>query len=195
MKPSIWVLGTLGLSILALSGAAHPPAADLQQACLVPGGFGGNLVVATTVKGTLSYLSPAGASIPGCAPFIAEWGSHAPPCPPAPFIGPIAGAFCGPMVLPGGVVECTWTPIVNTVPTKLVVGLDVPKHNGMINVLTPGEMNVYGPYNPSAIVGTAVVANPLNVPVRAIAYPTTDSGLLFPPMTLAPGDINQVDCV
>jgi hypothetical protein len=182
---------------------AHPPAPDPHNSCVSPVGQPGPFSLPVLVRGTLSYLAPLGTSIPACmgpgpfGPYTSEWGSHAPACPPPPFVGAIPGAYCGPLVPPGGTGTCSWIPVLNTVPTQLIVGWDgyippgAPGLDGFVNVVTTGgaEVPVFGPFLP----GAWTVPNPYPVPARVIGFPT-DVGP-FPPGTLAPGDLNLVICV
>lgn len=180
---------------------AHPPLADPQNSCVLPIGGGAPPVPTQLVIGTLSYFAPLGTSMPGCLapppapplppglpPYAMEWGSHATPCPPPPFVGTLlgSGVFCGPMVPPFALGTCTWLPVLNTVPTGLVIGFDV-NLDGIISFPPAGpELYVSQPFPP----GSWGLPNLYGVPARVMAYPTN----LIPMGAPAPLDINQVGC-
>lgn len=182
MKTTTRAAALLTTLLLAPFAVGHPPAADPHAGCLQYWGPG-PADPTVVVQQMLSYLDPVGTSL-GCNPAtdIAEFGSHAPACPPPPFIGPIPGAFCGPVVPPGGVEDCTWWPGLMTVPTELVIGYD-PKFTGFV----PPPGPVWGHYPP----GSWSAPNPYPVSARIIAFPTNvqiGSG------ALAPGDWHNVGC-
>jgi hypothetical protein len=166
--------------------AAHPPAIDPQNSCTappfldVPGGGG------VPVGGTLSYLGPATGAPLSCPFGSSEWGSHAATCPVVPIVGTVPGAFCGPLVPPGGVAVCSFSRYSNTVWTYLYAGWDLPPYDGRINKLVSGESPVYGSILDNSV---AVIPNLSAVSARIIAYPTAVFGVI------APGDINLVLCV
>lgn len=181
--------------------SAHPPAADPQNSCLLDYGFPGGPSPFPLVDQTLTYLAPIPTSLiaclappppapPGFTPYpssyVAEWGSHADPCPGAGVT--VRGAYCGPVVPPGGTATCTWQPDINTVPTMLTIGFD-RTGDGRVDVLFNGETPVFGPFPP----GPWKVPNPYPVPAQVIGYPT--SMIPFVPGTLAPSDANWVVCV
>lgn len=201
----------VGFASVPSFAGAHPPAADPQNSCVVKYEHPGTVDVVPVV-GTLSYLAPLGTSLPcpgatNWGPTLAEWGSHASPCPALPFVGPVAGAYCGPLVAPGGFATCALVSVVNTVPTGLIIGFDgfvppgAPGQDGVVNFLSSGEVPVFGPFPPSLMPDPAIggsttghtVPNPYPVSARVIAYPT-DIGP-YPPGTLAPTDLNLVKCV
>lgn len=179
----------VGLLLLPSPGEAHPPAADASKACVVGHNEPGpGAVPLPLVDQLLSYLwlFPTAIS-PLCLPlfFDAGWASHAPACPLPPFEGPFIGNYCGPVVLPGGSTVCTWTPDINTLPTRLIVGFDT-NADGLIT--DPAETPVLGPFDP----GSWTVPNPFALPARVIAYPTNVGP--HPPGATSAGDANFVLC-
>lgn len=174
--------------------AGHPPAVDPHNSCMQPNHVAAPRTPPVLVQQTLSYLAPLGTSLPCGAAATAEFGSHAPGCPPPPWTGPMPGGYCGPMVAPGGTATCTWWPNVNTVKTELVIGFDgLPNGpNGFVDLVTQGERPVWGSFPP----GGWRVPNPYPVWARVIAFPTN---IALPPDpsagALAPGDSNYVVCV
>lgn len=191
----IWISALLGAALLLPAIAiAHPPAVDPHNSCLQRNAHEGKPTPPVLVKQTLSYLAPLGTSL-NCQPndWI-EWGSHADRCPPLPFIGPVAGAYCGPGVPPMGTATCTWWPVQNSVPTELVIGFDGlgGGPNGFVNLVAQGERPAWGTFPP----GAWQVFNPYPVGARVIAFPTN---IALPPDplagALAPGDLNDIICV
>lgn len=201
MRKLTLVLLTLAFVLVTPLTSAHPPAADPHNGCLTklqrpapqpaPG---------APVIGTLSYFANPGTSLkcgqgtelfrdPFGNPVVGEWGSHAAPCPGVHVA--VSGAYCGPIVPPFGAVSCSWTPVLNTVPTGLVIGFDV-NGDGLQNFAPTGaEPWVYGPYTQFPTAWT--VQNPYGVPAQAIAFPT-QTNPLFPGAGLAPFDVNRVIC-
>lgn len=190
----IWISVIIGAALLLPALAnAHPPAGDPHNSCLQRDAHQWEPTPPVLVKQTLSYLAPLGTSLP-CQPgdWI-EWGSHSPACPALPWVGPIAGAYCGPGVGPGLTATCTWWPVQNSVPTELVIGFDGRGGpNGRVNLITDGERPAYGTFPP----GAWRVVNPYPVGARVIAYPTN---IALPPDplagVLAPNDLNDIICV
>lgn len=173
----------VGLLLLPALAMGHPPAVDTHAGCLQPFNRPAPAVPTVVVQQTLSYLDFLGTSLACPAAATAEWGSHSPPCPAPPFVGPIPGAFCGPLVPAGGFATCTWWPGLNTVPTELVIGFD-PKPFGGV-VVPPGP--VFGSYPP----GSWAAPNPYPTTARVIAFPTN---IQVGTGVLAPGDWNNVGC-
>lgn len=195
----------LALVLLPAPASGHPPgggSGDWHFSCLRMAGEAapGPAAAPARVGETLSYLAPLGTSLPCAAPDSAEWGSHVRLCHAPPFLGPRAGAYCGPVVpsgLAGGAAVCTWNPVSTSVPTGLVVGFEAPLvsislGDGLIRHTQPGEERVFGPYPP----GTWRVPNPLPVVGRVLAFPTN---LALPPDPLAgaasAADASEVVCV
>jgi hypothetical protein len=197
-KPAL-VLLTLSFALVAPVTSAHPPAADPHNGCVAyvqkPAP---QPAPSTLVVGTLGYFAPLRTSLP-CAettpngrdpfgnPVTQEWGSHAASCRGV-VNAAVGGAYCGPFVPPGGVVTCSWSPVLNSVPTGLVIGFDLNRDGFQNLVPTNVEPWVYGPYTPFQPAWT--VPNPYGGFAQAIAFPTQLSGA-----TLAPGDLNLVACV
>lgn len=190
MRRPLLVLLPFAILLPALV-AAHPPAADPHNSCLVDKGVSGPPTPPVLVSGTHSYLAPAGTSLP-CAPTF-EWGSHAKACAGGGgVVGPVPGAYCGPIVPAGGTATCTWTPVVNTVPTRLVIGFDVT-FNGLVRHVEGEKMVFGGPAPPGFPPGSWTVPNPYGVAAPVIAFPTAIGP--FPPGLTAPNDQNLVICV
>lgn len=188
MRRTFWTTAlAVALMVLPALAAGHPPVADPHNSCLQPFQRAGPKTPPVRVVDTLSYLAPLGSGLPCTPADVAEWGSHAPPCPPPPFVGPIPGAYCGPVIPGGALITCTWVPVLNTVPTELVIGFDGlgGGPNGFVNLAGQGERPVWGTHPP----GAWTVVNPYGVPARVIAFPTNIGG-----PALAPGDLNDVFC-
>lgn len=209
MGKTLLLVAALTLTLAPALASAHPPAFDPHNSCVVRYDHQGTTTPLVLVQDTLSYLWPKGRSLPcpdsfkyGLGPTIAEWGSHAGACPPPPFEGAINGAYCGPVIPPWpATATCAWFPLLNSVPTGLIIGFDgfrppapgVPGQDGFVNFMTSGEAPVYGPFPPSPTPINPIgwtVPNPYGVQARVIAFPTnTDmSG------RLAPGDLNLIQC-
>ena len=211
MKKLALVLLVAGAVLAPPLTSAHPPSVDSHNSCVVK-----VLNVTTTsplvpVLRTLSYLAPLGTSLPcpGATPWgptVAEWGSHASACTGGE--GAILGAYCGPVVPPGGFATCAWFPIADSVPTGLIIGFDgylapfpppgkpgLPGMDGFVSFATAGELPVFGPFPASPTIGNPIgwtVPNPYPVPARVIAFPT-DVGP-YPPGALGTADVNLVQC-
>lgn len=185
---------------------AGPPAFDPHNSCVASVVFTGPFVLPPlpAVPATFSHFAPLGTSLPACfgpgpfAPYVSEWGGHGAGCPAPPFVGAVAGAYCGPVIPPGFFATCSWIPVLNTVPTGLVIGFDgfapggFPGADGFVNLFASGEVPVFGPYPPSTstIPPTGWSApNPYPVPARVIAFPTDLVGAGF-----AGGDSNLIVC-
>lgn len=194
---------TLSFVLVAPAASAHPPAGDPHNGCVVYVQKTAPQPVPTTlVTGTLGYFAALRTSLP-CGegtpnyrdPFgnlvTQEWGSHAASCKGV-VNAAVPGAYCGPLVPPGGSVTCSWTPVLNSVPTGLVIGWDQNRDGFQNLVPTNAEPFVYGPY--TQFQPAWVVANPYPVPAQAIAFPT-QTNPLFPGAALAPGDLNLVSCI
>lgn len=195
LRRILWIGVAASLALLPALASGHPPGADPHNSCLQPRDEAGPASPPVLVQQTLSYLAPLGTSPLPCGPAAtAEFGSHAQQCPPPPWTGPVAGAYCGPMVGAGLTATCTWNLNVMTVPTRLVIGFDgLPAGpNGFVSLVADGERPVFGPYGP----GSWRVINPYGVPARVMAFPTN---VAMPPDpaagVLAPGDSNWVTCV
>lgn len=204
------VLAFAGLAIPLLAAApasGHPPGSasasgDWHFSCLRLVGEEAPAPSAAPARvgETLSYVAPLGGALPCAAPDSAEWGSHVRLCHAPPFLGPRAGAYCGPVVpsgLAGGAAVCSWRPLSTSVPTGLAIGFDAPiasisLGDGLIRHSTPGEERVFGPFPP----GTWRVPNPLPVMGRVMAYPTN---VALPPHAqagvLVAADASEVVCV
>jgi hypothetical protein len=203
MRNLTLVLLTLSFALVAPVASAHPPAGDPHNGCVA---YVQKPAAApapnTLVVGTVSYFAALRASLP-CGegtpnsrdpfgnPATLEWGSHAASCKGV-VNAAVNGAYCGPLVPPGGAVTCSWTPVLNTVPTGLVIGWDVNRDGFQNLVPTNAEPWVYGPYPQFQPAWT--VLNPYPAPAQAIAFPT-QTAPLFPGAALAPGDLNLVACV
>lgn len=181
---------------------AHPPAFDPHNSCVVRDGKPAEDVPRVPVDGTLSYLELAGRSLPCKRDFhYSEFGSHAKDCPPPPTVGAIAGAYCGPLVLPGDTATCSWKPVLLRYPQEIygfIIAFDRPAgplptlYNGFIR-FSDGEVPVFGPFPP----GAWTVPNPYPGEIaRVIAFPTNAA---LPPDpsagALSPADLHEVGCV
>lgn len=188
------LLAALLIASVPYVATAHPPVADPQDSCLLRTAKDAPPLQPVNVPGTLTYLAPLGTSNPACAmpppsppipPALAytdEWGSHANTC--AGILGPIPGAYCGPIVPALGTATCTWAPVFNTVQTALTIGFD-QDGDGLVR-WGGGDVYTVGPFPQ----GTFRVPNFYNVPAQVIGYPTSLNGGM-----LAPGDTNRVVCV
>src|ERR1051325_538606 len=226
MRHTLLMLAILGFVLLPSLVLAGPPAGDLHNSCVTPAGAMGpfTLPPLPTVPATMSHFMPLGTSLPACfalgpgmapfAPYVSEWGGHGPGCPPPPFVGAITGAYCGPVIPPGGAATCSWVPVFNTVPTGLVLGFGavgalpplfppppppaLPVTPGFVNLAVSGELPVFGPFPPSTSTLPPTgwtVFNPYvppflpPTPARVIAFPTDLVGPGF-----AGGDMNLITC-
>lgn len=192
MNPTKRTLTVLGLSatvvLLPTLALGHPAGFDPHNACLAPGAFPGPFTPGPTVIGTWGYVDFVG-TLP-CPGFTPPWGDDsAAACLLPPFTGPIPGMYCGPLVLPFLSTTCSWAPLVNTVPTGLVIGFDEFPYDGTVNLVTGGEGPAVGPFPP----GAWTVVNTNALPARVIAYPT-DLSTPGVPIT-AGADTNAVICV
>jgi hypothetical protein len=209
MRPRRLVLLALGIAAMTpLVVSAHPPWTDLHNGCNVPAVAGGGAPPPKDpVVGTLGYFAPLGSFPTPCpAGTVQEWGSHAAPCPThSTVVGPVPGAYCGPVIPVGGFAKCAWTPVLNTVPTGIVIGWDIYHGNGIppdglqnyyvSTFPTPApwrEPWVYGPYPPSP--GVWAIPNPYPLPARVIAFPTQLTSNT-PIGALGSADVNLVTCV
>ena len=209
MQPRKLFIGILILTLAVPAFAlAHPPAVDPHNSCVVRG-HDGVFTVPTQSVSTLSYLWPMAGPEPTLkcqqyppqfGPYTSEWGSHAAGCPPPPFVGVVAGVFCGPVVPPGGTGTCSWIPVQNTVPTGLIIGFDgfraqgAPGFDGFVNLVTSGEIPVFGPFPSSTSTVPPkgwTAPNPYGVPARVMGFPTN---IAFTGV-LAPADSSLVICV
>lgn len=172
-RPWLIVL-ILAFALLPTFASAHPPAADPDNACVGLRATAGTPSATSTVPAVLSYVAPSGTSIPLCRAFgPIEWGGHA-SCGSVLVVGPVAGAYCGPLVLAGATATCTWTwaggvhKAVTPDFLGLVIGFDTPLYNGMISMTLEREGPVTTPLAP----GAWTVTNPYNEPARVLAFPT-----------------------
>lgn len=135
----------------------------------------------------LNALGPAACTVtpvlgpPGPAPTATGlvFTSGAPPCPPIPFVGPLPGELCGPLVPAFTTMHCTATwagPIDQPRLYGLVIGLDY-----VVGLTADGNVNQIGGtdieplrhnggFQP-AMTYSVQITNPLPVDARVIAYP------------------------
>lgn len=165
MKPLLLALSLLlvGVSLPAgVDGAAH-------TCTLVPVSPATRAPAPDVVTGVLGAL---GGVTCGALTFT----SAAKDCPGGGFVGPVDGAYCGPLVPPGHVVRCSFDPVGPLAPhTVLVVGFDVDD-DGYVDVGT-SELAAL-PMDSTR--GAWEVTNVFHKEVAIIAYPTSTTGVHDP---------------
>ena len=188
----ILLVALAALAVVSTTALAHPPAVDNHNTCLRKEGTYLGPASALAVTGVLSYLSGPGGSLP-CQPGdVLEFGSEAGACPAWPTVGPIPGAYCGPLVAPGGTATCRWetTNPIERPEAALVIAFDrssgvvLPVFSGFVNLALEGERPGFGPFGP----GEWRVTNPYPASARVIGFPTSQDGLLWP------ADLNELEC-
>lgn len=185
------------IALVPILASGHAPGVDNHNSCVQRLERPAQRSPTVQVNGTLSYLHPIDRL--GCEDpaDLVEFGSHAKDCG----AGAIAGAYCGPNVLPGvlgGTATCTWFPrFTQLEQVGLIIGFDKGTvtggaGNGHVR-LSEGERPVFGPFRP----GTWRVPNPYALEhARVIGYPTN---IALPPHpqagVLSPGDVHDLICV
>jgi hypothetical protein len=159
----------------AAAGCAlpNPTPVRVPTPFLVPPPFPNALAGSCTVAGVLSPPGPVPPVQTGL-----QFTSGTAPCPPLPFIGALAGEFCGPQVPGLATITCTaaWTGNPNPDDKRaLVVGLDfiVPlTADGNVVQPLPVDHEPLRYEGPSTnTVFSVRITNPLPVAARVIAYP------------------------
>jgi len=166
--------------LLVPAATGHPPSSDPSHACAhaekaVPGVPSTSL---SSVTGVLGYLDPT-PGVMGClrTNHGIAWASHADACPALPFEGPVAGAYCGPLVAAGATATCTWAPApASTTPTVMLFGLDWDMDGYFADAIL--ENPVFGPVGP----GAWTVTNIWGDDTRLIAFPTVAAGSTVDPL-------------
>lgn len=204
MKRSLLLAALVVVALVPAFAFAHPPAADPHHSCVVHQYQKASDVPKVPVQSMLSYLAPVGTSLPCPLDIhIFEFGSHAGRCPVSPpTTGTTAGAYCGPLILPGETATCSWSPVNMAFPPEtygLIIGFERPSgalplsFNGLVRLTGEGEVPVYGPFRPSSV----TVPNPYPTEVaRVVAYVTN---VAQPPDPLAGAlsipDLHEIGCV
>jgi hypothetical protein len=170
-------LALVALGLLTIPFVAEEAAA-LSRACIGAPIAATGSIPAALVTGTFGFVMAT--SCPGSlTPYHV---STAPACPAA--VGPQPGEYCGPVIPAFSKAVCTWTPVLNTVPTGLYAGFDT---TGDGNVFHPSGERIEGPIPAYPLAG--VITNPTPFPARIIAYTTNLAG-----NAAAPADLNLVHC-